>query len=70
MMSQEDAARKEILERVRHKHQRPEFLVLNICNKLGAERDLVQGVLDRLLAEGAIQNEDVHGIPMVSIVRK
>ena len=70
MMSQEAAARQELTERVRHKHQRPDILVLNVSNKLGVDRDFVNGILQRLITEGVIKNEVVSGIEMVAIVHK
>lgn len=70
LASPEAAVRQEILERARHKHQRPEFLVQNICNKLAVDPDTVHRILDQLLAEGLVKNEDFNGIPMISIVRK
>lgn len=70
MMSQDAAVRKEILERVRHKHQRPEFLIQNISNKLAVNGEIVQRTLDQLIAEGMIMHEKVHDIEMVSIVKK
>jgi hypothetical protein len=70
MMSQDAAIRTELLERVRHKHQRPEWLVLNVSNKLGVSVDSVKGVLDQLVAEGALMIGDVKGINMVSVTGK
>ena len=70
MMSQEAAVRQEILERVRHKHQRPEWLVQNVSNKLAVDTGSVQRILDQLITEGMIKHEKVHDIEMVSIVRK
>ncbi len=70
MMSQEEATRTELTERVRHKHQRAEWLVQNVSNKLGADKDFVQGILQRLITEGVIKNEVVSGIEMVAIVHK
>jgi len=70
MNAQEAAVRQEILERVRHKHQRPEWLVQNVSNKLGLGGELVQHILDQLIAEGMIKHEKVHDIDMVSIVKK
>lgn len=70
MMSQEAAVVKELTERVRHKHQRPDILVLNVSNKLGVGGEYVNGLLQRLIAEGVIKHEVVSGIPMVAIVNK
>jgi len=70
MDAQEAAVRQEIMERVRHKHQRPGWLVQNVSNKLGVGGDIVQRILDQLVAEGALIIGDVKGIEMVSVVRK
>ncbi len=70
MMSQDAAVRQEILERVRHKHQRPEFLVKNICAKLGVDGPLVRRILDQLLTEGLVMHEEINGIPKISMARK
>jgi predicted ArsR family transcriptional regulator len=70
MMSQEAATRQELTERVRHKHQRADILVQNVSNKLGVDRDFVNGILQRLTTEGVIKNELVSGIEMVAIVHK
>lgn len=70
MMSQDAAVIKELTERVRHKHQRPDILVLNVSNKLGVTVEYVNGLLQRLIAEGVIKHELVSGIEMVAIVNK
>lgn len=70
MMSQDAAIRKELSERVRHKHQRPDILVLNVSNKLGVNGEVVQAVLQQLITEGVIKHETVAGIEMVAIVNK
>ena len=70
MMSQEAATETELTERVRHKHQRADILVQNVSNKLGVDRDFVNGILQRLTTEGVIKNELVSGIEMVAIVHK
>ena len=70
MNDQEAAVRLEILERVRHKHQRPGWLVQNVSAKLGVSGDVVQRILQQLITEGLIMNEAVNDIEMVSAVRK
>jgi len=69
-MSQEAAARQELTERVRHKHQRAEWLIQNVSTKLGVDKEFVSGLLQRLITEGVIKHEVVSGIEMVSIVNK
>jgi Mn-dependent DtxR family transcriptional regulator len=70
MMSPDAAVIKELTERVRHKHQRPDILVTNVSNKLGVSGEIVNGLLQRLIAEGVIKHETVSGIEMVAIVNK
>jgi hypothetical protein len=67
MEPQEAAVRQELMERVRHKHQRPEWLVLNVSNKLGVSGEVVQRILDQLVAEHQLMIGDVKGINMVSV---
>jgi hypothetical protein len=68
MDPQEAAVRQEIMERVRHKHQRPGWLVQNVSTKLGVSGDVVQRILDQLVAEKALILGDVKGIEMVSVL--
>lgn len=70
MNDQEAAVRQEILERVRHKHQRPGWLVQNVSTKLGVSGDVVHRILQQLITEGLIMNAVVNDIEMVSAVRK
>jgi DNA-binding transcriptional regulator LsrR (DeoR family) len=70
MDTREAAVRQELMERVRHKHQRPDWLIQNVSNKLGVSGDVVHGILDQLVAEGELMIGDVKGIEMVSVVKK
>jgi len=68
--AQEASARQEIVERVRHKHQRREILIQNISNKLAVNRDFVTGILQQLVTEGVVRTDNVDGVEMVTLVPK
>ena len=70
MVAQEASARQEILERVRHKHQRREILIQNISNKLAVNRDFVTVILQQLVTEGVVRTDNVDGVEMVTLVPK
>ena len=70
MISEEAATKQEIIERVRHKHQRREVLIENISNKLAVSGDFVRTVLHQLVTEGVLITEEVDGVELVSIVKK
>jgi len=70
MIAQEAVARQEIIERVRHKHQRREILIQNISNKLAVDGDFVRNILRQLVTEGVVRTEEVDGVEMVSMGTK
>ncbi len=70
MTAQEALARQEILERVRHKHQRQEILIQNISNKLAVNGDFVHNILRQLITEGVVRTDDVDGVQIVTLVPK
>jgi DNA-binding IscR family transcriptional regulator len=70
MVAQEASARQEILERVRHKHQRREILIQNISNKLAVNRDFVTSILQQLVTEGVVRTDNVDGVEIVTLVLK
>jgi len=70
MITQEAAVRQEIIERVRHKHQRRDTLIQNISSKLAVNGDFVHNILHQLVTEGVVRTEEVDGEEIVSLGTK
>ena len=70
MITKEALARQEIIERVRRKHKRRDWLIQNVSSKLEVDGNFVQTILHQLVTEGAVRIEEVDGVEIVSIGRK